>query len=193
MSATNDSESGHSADRSPYRRDNWYGDPEVRTVADEHREGEIEWSETEIRDEKSAHVAHLLLRGVAPALCARTLDEHGVAEELTDPELHLPKSGSARTGEGTQYRHRRRYNQKRGYITGGETTAVQLGDVPAEDFFDLIEICLAVWQKTAGITESDATRLMRDARRMKQSSDISDEEAIKRLVSDVISPGSSDS
>lgn len=43
---------------------------------------------------------------------------------------------------------------------------------------------------TQGISDDDAVTLKRDAQRMKQQPDVRDSEAIKRLVADVLSPGS---
>jgi len=172
------------SDSQGYRRDNWWGSPDVRTAATEHRDHGTDWSEEEIHDEKAAAVAHQLLRGVAPALCQVSVVDPGKdATELTEPSVYPH-------GEGNRDHLRQaRVNEETGYITGGESTGVVLGDLPAEEFFDVIEILLAVWQKTQGISERQATTLMRDAKRMKSTPDISDEDAIARLVRDVITPG----
>lgn len=129
-------------------------------------------------------MAHKILRGAAPALCSVSIvDPDKEPTELTEPEVYPPSGGNR------EHMRAARVNEDEGYITGGESTGVRLGDLPADEFFDVLEILIAIWQKTAGVTESGATILMRDARRMKQNPDITDEEAIKRLVEDVISPG----
>jgi len=178
MSTANDS------DRSEWRRDDWWGNPEVRTAADDHREHGTEWSKPEVRDDKAACIAHQLLRGVAPALCQVSIvDPEKEATELTEPSVYPH-------GEGNREHMRKaRVNEEDGYISGGESTGVVLGDLPSDEFFDVVEILLAVWQKTQGVSEKQATILMRDARRMKSDPDLSDEETIRRLVRDVIEPG----
>lgn len=166
---------------SPYRRDNWHGDNEVRAVADQHG---TDWSNEEITNDKAASVAHKILRGVAPAIClVSKVDPAKEPVELTDPAVYPHGDGNR------QHIRKARVNELDGYITGGESSGVVLGDLPAEEFFDVVEILLAIWQKTAGISERQASKLMVDAKRMKSTPDISDEEAISRLVRDVLTPG----
>jgi len=169
------------SDRQKGRRDNWWGQPEVKTVADEHREHGTDWSDTEIANDKAESITYMILRGVAPKLCGVSIDDPAkTPTELTGPEVYPHGSGNR------EHLHRARVNDKEGYITGGESSGVRLGDIPAEDFFDVVEILLAFWQTAGHISSDDVAELMRDAKRMKQKSDIDDVEAVERMVSDVL-------
>ena len=123
---------------------------------------------------KYESLAHDCLRSVARLLCSTTLfkapdrgleplfawlldDEDLVEEhdpyalhsenrevELTDPELHIPRSMPdqwANVDYG-QYRHRRRVNEETGYVTGGESTGVYIADSPEPVFMEAVEIFL---------------------------------------------------
>jgi len=166
---------------SPCRRDNWHGQPAVQTVVDEHRDGEIVWEQRTRRQEKARHVAHLLLRGVAPALCAVTCDDPGrVPVELGDPKHHPP-------GEGNREHLRAvRSNELDGYLTGGESTSVVLDGTPTEKFLALIETWLDYCKRQGVIGEELAEDLKRDAASLKQGTSKRDERVVQILVRDVL-------
>jgi len=170
-----------STDSDGYRRDNWFGDPEVHTVADKHRETGTDWLASEIVDEKAESVAWTMLRGIAPKLCGVTVDDPAKdPAELTDPIVHPH-------GEGNREHFRRaRVNPTHGYISGGESTDVRLGDVSEERFLGVVEVMLDHWVETGHITEELGDDLYRDVQAMKSTSDIDDTEAIKRLVKDAV-------
>lgn len=175
------SASSHDYPDSPCRRDNWHGQPEIHTAVDEHRDGEIKWARATRRQEKARHVAHLLLRGVAPALCAVTCDDPArVPVELGDPE-HYP------TSEGNREHLRAvRANATDGYLTGGESTAVVLDGTPTEKFLALIKTWLDYCVAEGHIGTDLRDDLERDAASLKQGTDLRDERVLQILVRDVL-------
>jgi hypothetical protein len=153
----------------------------VQTVVDEHRDGEIVWEQRTRRQEKARHVAHLLLRGVAPALCAVTCDDPGrVPVELGDPKHHPP-------GEGNREHLRAvRSNELDGYLTGGESTSVVLDGVPTDEFLELIDAWLQYCEWEGHIRASFREQLYSDAQSMKMHGTFRDEEIVAALVNDVL-------
>lgn len=116
------------------------GGPDVNTVADEHRERGTEWSDQEVTNDKAANIAHMVLRGVAPKLCGVSLDDPAKeATELTEPKVYPHGSGNR------EHMRAARVNETHGYITGGESTGVRLGDLPEADFLDVVDILIAYW------------------------------------------------
>lgn len=123
---------------------------------------------------KYAWLAHDIHKHVAPALCATTLldppdrgleplfawlfDDDPIesdpdalhhenrAVELGKPAVRVPKTGGDQWGNPDygQYRHRRRVNKETGYVSGGESTGIYLGDIPAERFLAVVDTVLAV-------------------------------------------------
>jgi len=166
---------------SPHRRDNWHGQPEIHTVADDHATAEIEWTQHTQRQEKACHVAHLLLRGVAPALCAVTCaDPARVPVELGEPD-HYP------TSEGNREHLRAvRANETDGYLTGGESTAVVLDGTPTAKFVALVETWLDYCVAEGHIGPALREDLLSDAKSMKQGTDKRDERILELLVADVL-------
>lgn len=170
-----------------YRRDNWWGrdDPEVRTVADDHHEGALAWPER--TQEKARHVAHLLLSGVAPALCSTALaDPSKTAAELGLPE-HYPPGRGNRT-------HMRaiRANDRDGYLTGGESTGVVLDGTPTDEFLSLVRTWLAHCRQQGLVGDDRADALFRDAQSMKAAGDDRDQDILATLVRDVMAGESPD-
>jgi len=169
------------SDDAGYARHNWHGNPEVETAATRHHEHGTEWSDAEIVDEKAEAITWMIFSGVAPAMCGVSIDDPAKeATELTEPEVYPHGDGNR------QHLRRARINEAEGYITGGESTGVRLGDIPTEDFLDTVEILLAYWEKANHIDADDVTELMQDAQAMKSNPNIRDKEAIQRLVSDVL-------
>lgn len=169
------------SDDAGYRRDNWFGEPDVETAATRHHDHGTDWSREEIVDEKAEAITWMVFSGVAPAMCGVSIDDPAKeATELTEPEVYPHGEGNR------QHLRRARINEGEGYITGGESTGVRLGDIPRDDFLDTVEILLAYWNKANHIDEEQVGELMVDAQRMKSNSDIRDKEAIERLVSDVL-------
>lgn len=177
MSTNDDTKS----DDSGYRRDNWWGSPEVETVANEHHGGDIEWTSAQIEDDKAESVTWEMLRGVAPKLCSVSIDDPEKSPtELTEPEVYPHGEGNS------EHLRRARVNEEHGYISGGESTGVRLGDVSEEEFLSVVEILLDHWTHIGHITDELADDLYRDAQSMKAAPDIDDTEAIERLVRDAL-------
>lgn len=169
------------SDSAGYRRDDWYGSPEVETAGTRHREHGTDWSEKERKDDKAESVSWEMLRGVAPKLCGASMDDPGKEPaELTDPEVYPHGHGNRR------HFRRARINEKEGYITGGESTGVRLGDVSTEKFLSIVRILLDHWTHIGHIDEDRADELFSDAQSMKAATDIRDKEALERLVSDAL-------
>lgn len=164
-----------------FRRDNWFGDPEVETIASEHHAGGTTWRAPEMDDEKAESVTWQMLRGVAPKFCGVTIDDPAKEPtELTDPEVYPHNDGNR------EHLRRARINEEHGYITGGESTGVRLGDVSREEFLSIVEILLDHWTHIGHITEELADSLYSDAQSMKAQPDIDDTEAIERLVKNAL-------
>jgi len=135
------------------RRDNWFGEGDTETATAEHSDHGP--------PDKDARLAHLLLRECAPKLCGRGVAELAADEQeerllldvapafltLTEPELHIPKSGSDTFGthDYGQYRHRRRYNPKSGYISSGESTWVEFGLVDHETLMQCVDAAIELF------------------------------------------------
>ncbi|RLM32680.1 hypothetical protein, partial [Haloarcula sp. Atlit-120R] len=157
------------ADRSPHeepssapepRRDDWWGDPQVETVATEHHEVGTEWDETEIVSDKARHTTFQILRDVAPKLCGASLDDPA----KTPVELSEPCARPH--GEGNRVHLRAaRVNKRDGCISGGESTGVRLGDVDDETFWNAIELLFGYWTTNAKVPfdETDVEDFMIDA------------------------------
>ena len=168
-------------DSDGYRRDNWYGDSEIETAATRHHEHGTDWSDEAILDEKAEAITWMVFSGVAPAMCGVSIDDPAKEPtELTEPAVYPH-------GEGNREHLRQaRINETEGYISGGESTGVRLGDIPTEDFLDTVKILLAYWETAGYIGADEVSELMVDAKRMKETPDIRDKEAIERLVTDVL-------
>ena len=180
------------ADRSPHeeepnapspRRDDWWGNPDVETVAREHHDSGTEWSDAEIVDAKAKHTTFQILRDVAPKLCGASLDDPAKTPvELTEP--------CARPhGEGNRVHLRdARVNERDGYVSGGESTGVRLGDVDDETFWNAIELLFGYWTTNAKVPfdEGDVQQFMTDAKRLRQDPDTGDAEAIRTLAKDAL-------
>lgn len=173
--------SSNAPDQEGYRRDDWWGTPEIETVGDQHREHGTTWETSAMRDEKAEAVAWELLRDVALKLCAVSVDDPAkTPTELTDPCVYPH-------GEGNRDHLRQaRVNEAEGYITGGESTGVRLADVSTERFLSVVRILLDHWTHIGHIDQDKADRLFADAQSMKSNPDIRDKEAIKRLVKDAL-------
>jgi len=134
-------------------RENFWGNNEFEVEVGEHSDHGP--------PDKNTRLAHLILRQCAPVLCGRSVsefvdddrEEHLVLDvapeflELTEPELHIPKSGSETFGtrDYGQYRHRRRYHAESGYITGGESTWVELGLVDHATLMECVEVAISLF------------------------------------------------
>lgn len=166
---------------SPYRRDDWHGTPDIETAGTTHRSQGTTWPTRTRRQEKAAHVAHHLLRGVAPALCAVTCaDPSRVPVELTEPGYYPHGEESIRHLRAV------RANETDGYLSDGESTAVMLDGVPTEMFFDLVAAWLDYCEREGHIGPDLRDELYADAQSMKQGTDKPDEEIVAILVGDVL-------
>lgn len=180
------------ADRSPHeepsnapgpRRDDWWGDPEVETVATRHHDSGTEWTDAEIADAKAKHTTFQILRDVAPKLCGTSLDDPAKTPvELTEP--------CARPhGEGNRTHLKdARVNERDGYVSGGESTGVRLGDVDEDTFWNAIELLFGYWTTAAKVPfdEGDVEDMKADAKRMRQDPDLGDAKTIERLTIDAL-------
>lgn len=167
--------------RARYARENWWGDPDVKTAADEHRTDGTDWNQRTRRQEKAEYVAHLLLRGRAPALCGTTCaDPDRVPVELTPPQFYPPNGGHRK--------HLRaiRANEHEGYLSGGESTHVVFDGVPTKEFLELVETWLAYCEHQGHIGPDLREQLRADAEAMKTGTDLRDETVVARLVEDVL-------
>ncbi len=78
------SPSAHAGESSPYRHDDWFGDPEPNP--------ERSLNESKKRaTPKSLWIAKTVLRREATVLCPHCLEQRGSAIPLSDPEEHVPR------------------------------------------------------------------------------------------------------
>lgn len=134
-------------------RDNWWGTGDDQIADAEHSDHGS--------PDKDARLAHLILRECAPKLCGRSVSELTADDEqeqlvleeapqfleLTEPELHIPKSASNTFGtrDYGQFRHRRRYHPESGYISAGESTWVEFGLVDHATLMECVEAAIEVF------------------------------------------------
>ena len=120
----------------------------------------------------------------AVARSDRTAMHHTNCEvEMTDPEVVVPRvSEGERFGirEYGQHRLRSRYDPEHGYVTGPT-----LGDRPADEFLELIDIVLANAAVEHGFCEDKLEKWRRDAKRMKGHSDKSDEDVLATILEEM--------
>jgi len=76
--------STHANESSPYRHDDWFGDPEADS---EFSVAEIEKRATP----KTLWIAKTVLRREATVLCPHCLEQHDTATALSDPDEHVPR------------------------------------------------------------------------------------------------------
>jgi|GEM_PF-2320600 hypothetical protein len=167
------SQSTSTSDRNGYRRDNYFGDEEAPHEPPAHSD-QGPW-------DKQSIVAKGILLEVAPKLCGRSIAEAAVDDgherelltdaderyELTEPELHIPKTASDTWGtrDYGQYRHRRRYNEETGRISSGESTWVELGLVKHRELMECVEVAIRLYdplQKEADLARERANELKRN-------------------------------
>ena len=161
-------------------------------------------------NDRNAIIAHRFLRESATMLCAETLFgspnnggrtaelcawlfdgecidgrawamHHENCEiELTDPELHLGRTGSEEFGtqEYGQFRHRRRFNPLTGYITNGETTSVFIQDRPLEEFLDVVGTAIEIYDPRTPTADEVLAR----ATRLKRKGESRDVDIMERVV-----------
>ena len=159
---------------------------------------------------KHENLAHRYLSSVARLLCARTLfgapdrgheplfawllddeelvDEHDPSAlhsmkrevELSDPQLHIPRSMPDQWGgvDFGQYRHRRRLNEETGYISGGESTGIYLADSPEPLFMEAVNLYLM----GQNFMERRAEELRSYARSLKREGQLRDVDILERVI-----------
>ena len=125
--------------------------------------------------------AHRILKDTAEKICGLTLRETGEEHHLTEPEIVPPDPERSVHG-------RLRYNPETGYITGPYDTWVHLKDRPKNEFMQLVETCIELWQQNHGISERGADALRSKAAQLKGLQDYSDEEIVTELIKAVIAP-----
>ncbi|MFC6720890.1 hypothetical protein ACFQGT_00390 [Natrialbaceae archaeon GCM10025810] len=196
---------------SPYRRDSWWGDNE--TDADErvgHDPQPFDYrSERAAYVSHAYHRDHA--RKLCPVTLFATPDnelpilfdwlEKGYSErehnphalhthnhevELTEPELHVPNDAPEWVGvsEYGQKRHRSRYNEQFGHVTGP-----YLADLPADEFMAEVDDLLAFWQGVYDLSEKDCTTLRNRAKRMKHQGDHRDVDILESIVLEISTGG----
>ena len=157
---------------------------------------------------KADWLAHQLLRRTGRLLCATTLfgtpdrgleplfawlydddlvdhdplamhHENGEVE-LTDPIVRLGRVGGEEFGttEYTSERYQKRVNPEHGYISGGESTGVIIGDRPTAAFLEVVDIYLDVkdieWGRAAELREL--------AEREKEAGERRDVDILSRVI-----------
>jgi len=111
------------------------------------------------------------------------LHRANVTAEMTDPCAWVPKrheGGQFGSFDYTQRRRRTRYDTEFGYISGPA-----LGDRSTEAFLELIDVILANAVAEHSFSHDKIDGWRRDAQAMKAASDLSDEEALTRLLADI--------
>ncbi|ELY97140.1 hypothetical protein C481_21166 [Natrialba asiatica DSM 12278] len=114
------------------------------------------------------------------------LHTHNHETELTDPELHVPHDAPAWVGveEYGQQRHRSRYNERFGHITGP-----YLADLDVDEFMAEVADLLDFWGNTYGLGDDDREQLRNRAKRMKHQGDHRDVDILETLIHTVTSGG----
>lgn len=197
------------SDASP-RRDNWWGD-DVDDTDDTDSGGHAVPQEGPPPDydrDLAEWKAHSILVDSSTKLCGQThrgapdrgwtphMNAEGIDEapghdpwathhekrklELTEPAIRPP------TDSVRDQRHRKRYNEETGYISGGLSTWVELEDKPRQEFMQIVEACLGHWQVSESLSDSDVDRLREKARRLKRDQETSDRDILTRLILDVL-------
>lgn len=109
------------------------------------------------------------------------MHEENEQMELSEPQLHIPKRAPEKAGmkDYGQYRYRRRVNPETGYITGGASTAVVVGDLPKEEFMTVISTILSM----SDLMPDAVAEVRRFARQLKSApNDMRDVEIVERVL-----------
>lgn len=165
---------------------------------------------------KAEYVAHSLLKRNATVLCPFTLHAppnrgqeplfeflfgdgdpdldhdpdalHTEREpvELSDPQLHIPKSfpdGFAPEESG-QYRLRRRFNPEYGYVSFGG----KIANRPTDEFMEVVDSLLdwVVAQDDNGVERDDVEGVRDGAFNMKIGGDLEDVDIMERVIEDLL-------
>ena len=114
------------------------------------------------------------------------LHTHNHEVELTDPELHVPNDAPDWVGveEYGQRRHRSRFNENEGYITGP-----YLADLDADEFMTEVSDLLDFWGEAYNLSDDDREKLENRARRMKHQGDHRDLDILENLILEVSTSG----
>jgi hypothetical protein len=133
-----------------------------------------------------------LAEAMAFVFDGETIDGHGDAMHLrnepvplSDPELHVPRDASDTFGTRTfgQKRHRRRVNERTGYVSGGESTGVVIQDRSLEAFISVVNLWLE--SHPAQLSDAEKQEARQTAYRLKQSGDYRDVDALATVVREV--------
>jgi len=198
------------ASESPYRRDSWWGaddeteeptghDPEpfdyqaeraAHVAHSYHRDNADKLCPVTLFSTPDNRLA-ILFDWLEQGYSERdhdpwALHSHNHEVELTDPELHVPHDAPEWVGveEYGQQRHRSRYNEKFGHITGP-----YLADLPAEEFMAEVEDLVGFWGEAYSLDEGDREQLRNRARRMKHQGDHRDVDILESLILEVTMGG----
>jgi len=114
------------------------------------------------------------------------LHSHNHEVELTEPELHVPHDAPEWVGveEYGQQRHRSRYNEKFGHVTGP-----YLADLPADEFLAEVADLLEFWGEAYSLDDGDREQLRNRARRMKHQGEHRDVDILESLILEVTTGG----
>lgn len=196
---------------SPYRRDSWWGADDETDEPTGHDPEPFDYkAERAAHVSHSYHRDHT--RKLCPVTLFSTPDnrlsilfdwlEKGYSElehdpfalhthnhevELTDPELHVPHDAPewhADTEYGQQ-RHRSRYNERFGHVTGP-----YLADLPADEFMREVGDLLEFWGAAYNLSERDREQLRNRAKRMKHQGHHRDVDILENLILEVTTGGS---
>jgi hypothetical protein len=111
------------------------------------------------------------------------LHRENATVDMTDPCAWVPKRYESAQFGSFDYRQRRRrtrYDTEFGYVSGPA-----LGDRPREEFLGLIDVVLSNAKVEHSFSDEKIEGWRRDAQAMKAASDLSDEEALTRLLADI--------
>jgi hypothetical protein len=167
----------HTAQESPYPRDNYWGEVSDNSDSDE--------SESPGHDEPAGTDAaeYLMFRELSELeslICGRSLNTLDQKTELSDPELYVPKTVDlgTRSLEYGQHRHRRRINEETGWINWGETTWTDVPEVDGQTYMQAVHNYL--WRN--GVQVTNIEDWLAYARRLFNDQQLNSKEALATFI-----------
>lgn len=195
---------------SPYRRDKWWGETDAESDSVGHDPQPFDYDAE--RAAYVAHLYHRdHTRKLCPVTLFSTPDnrvailfdwlEQGYSDlehdpsalhthnhevELTEPEIHVPHDAPEWVGSGEygQRRHRSRYNEEYGHVTGP-----YLACRDADEFMDEVADLLDFWGAAYSLSDEDRRTLENRARRMKHKGGHRDVDILEHLIHEVTTTG----
>ncbi|MGQ3412322.1 hypothetical protein ACT4ML_08670 [Natrinema sp. LN54] len=110
------------------------------------------------------------------------LHTHNHETELTDPEIHVPHDAPEDIDitEYGQRRHRSRFNERFGHVTGP-----YLAEAEADDFEDEVDDLLDFWCAAYDLSDRIRDELKNRGMRMKHQGDHRDTDILEHLILEV--------